>query len=428
MSPKSVLLIGNGGREHAMAWKLIQSPEVTQLFVAPGNVGTAQLSKTHNINIKVTDVNGLIDFAKLKAIDLIVVGPEAALAAGIADAAAKNGIPCFGPTQAAAQLESSKAFSKQFMQQHGIPTARYAEFNDLEPAIDYVRQESFPIVIKADGLAAGKGVVIAENLSTAEATLQDMLQNNRFGEAGHRVIIEEFLPGEELSFIAISDGKHILPLATSRDHKHRFEGDTGPNTGGMGAYSPVPISDALHTTVMNDIMQPVIDGMRAQGTPYVGFLYAGLMLDSNNQPKVLEFNCRLGDPETQPLMMRLQSDLFKLAEAAVNGQLDQQQAQWDPRAALTVVLVAAGYPGDYRQGDNITGLQQNYPDDFMVFHAGTRAQGEHIQTAGGRVLGVTALGETLQKAQEKAYELSRSVTWDGCQCRLDIGWRGLKES
>lgn len=428
MSNHSVLVIGGGGREHAIAWKLAQSPRIQHLFVAPGNAGTATLDKTKNIAIAADDVEKLIAFAKEKDIHTIVVGPEAALAAGITDAATAANIPCFGPTQAATQLEASKAFSKDFMVKHNIPTANYAKLSDLDSALAYVRNQNFPLVIKADGLAAGKGVIIAEDLATAEAAVTDMLANDRFGAAGKRVIIEEFLDGAELSFIAISDGENIIPLATSRDHKHRFEGDTGPNTGGMGAYSPVPITGKLQDSIIEDIMMPIVSGMKAAGTPYVGFLYAGLMLDSNNLPRVLEFNCRLGDPEAQPLMMRLKSDLYDLIEATLAGTLAKAEIRWDKRAALTVVLTANGYPGSYPKGDTIPGLDKPCPDNSFIFHAGTKYENNQVVTAGGRVLGVTALGENLAEAQQQAYALCKQVTWDGCGFRTDIGWRGLPKT
>jgi phosphoribosylamine--glycine ligase len=427
MTDQSILVIGNGGREHALAWKLAQSPRVQAIFAAPGNAGTEQLTKTQNVDIAVTDVAALIQFAQQNNIGLIVVGPEAALAAGISDAAEAAGIPCLGPSQQAAMLEISKAFSKAFMVEHQIPTARYAEFNQLQPALDHIKDHPYPLVIKADGLAAGKGVIIAQDEAEAIAALTDMLENDRFGHAGKRVIIEEFLDGEELSFIALSDGENIIPLATSRDHKHRFEGDTGPNTGGMGAYSPVPISDSLRRTITEDVMMSVVAGMRNAGTPYVGFLYAGLMLDKDGQPKVLEFNCRLGDPETQPLLMRLKTDLLELIQATLAGELATTSLEWDERPALTVVLAAGGYPGDYNKGDIIPGLDNNYPTDSYVFQAGTQRVADQIQTAGGRVLGVTALGDNLSDAQQKAYALCKQVAWDGCGYRTDIGWRGLTD-
>ncbi len=426
MEKKSVLIIGNGGREHAIAWKLAQSPRVSHLFVAPGNAGTESLKKTQNIDIPVTDVNALIYFAKTKGIDMIVVGPEAALAAGISDAAAAARIPCLGPSRAAAMLEISKAFSKAFMLKHHIPTAAYAEFNKLTPALDYIKKQAFPLVIKADGLASGKGVIIAKDEPTAVEAVTDMLENKRFGAAGNKVIIEEFLDGVELSFIALSDGSHITPLETSRDHKHRFEGDTGPNTGGMGAYSPVPIDAELQALIIRDIIMPVVNEMREAGTPYVGFLYAGLMLDKKNKPRVLEFNCRLGDPEAQPLLMRLKSDLLDLIEATLTGNLNNVTAQWDPRPAVTVVLAANGYPDDYKTGDAVPGLSDYHcPPDCFVFHAGTKHAGNKIQTAGGRVLGVSAMGVNLAEAQKNAYALCRQVAWPGCAFRNDIGWRGL---
>lgn len=425
MTNKSVLVIGSGGREHAIAWKLAQSCRVNRIFVAPGNAGTEQLDKTDNINLTVDDTHRLIEFAKKESIDMIVVGPEASLAAGVTDAATEAGIPCLGPTKAAAMLEISKAFSKQFMIEHKIPTAEYAKFDQLQPALSYLEGKPFPLVIKADGLAAGKGVVIAQNVAEATEALTDMLENDRFGGAGKRVIIEEFLDGEELSFIALSDGENITPLDTSRDHKHRFEGDTGPNTGGMGAYSPVPIADSLQNLIIKDIMMPVVAGMKAAGNPYVGFLYAGLMLDKNNQPRVLEFNCRLGDPETQPLLMRLQSDLVDLFEATLAGKLDQTTVQWDPRPALTVVLAANGYPGNYSKGDVIPGLTENAPKNCFIFHAGTKRVDNQTHTNGGRVLGVTAIGRDLLEAQKNAYALCKQVSWKGCGFRSDIGWRGL---
>jgi phosphoribosylamine---glycine ligase len=426
MADKSVLIVGSGGREHALAWKLAQSPRVARLFVAPGNAGTEQLDKTQNVAIAATDVAQLIDFAKANGIDCIVVGPEAALAEGITDKVQQHNIPCLGPSKAAAMLEISKTFSKQFMQEHGIPTARYAAFNQLQPALDYIKDQSFPLVIKADGLAAGKGVIIAQDAQTAAEALTDMLENDRFGDAGQRVIIEEFLAGEELSFIALSDGENILPLATSRDHKHRFEGDTGPNTGGMGAYSPVPIDDTLQETIINDVMLAVVRGMKQVGTPYVGFLYAGLMLDKQGQPRVLEFNCRLGDPETQPLLMRLESDLYDLIESTLNGKLDACDIAWSPKTALTVVLAANGYPGDYSKGTPIAGLNTPCPEGSFVFHAGTKRVDNQVVTAGGRVLGVTALGDSLLQAQQKAYALCQQVAWEGCAFRSDIGWRGIQ--
>ena len=426
MANKSVLIIGNGGREHAIAWKLAQSPRVSHLFVAPGNAGTELLEKTQNIGIPAADVYALIDFAKNKGIDTIVVGPEAALAAGISDAAKMAGIPCLGPSQAAAMLEISKAFSKAFMVKHDIPTAAYAEFNQLAPALDYIQKQAFPLVVKADGLASGKGVIIAKDEPTAIEAVTDMLENNRFGSAGKKVIIEAFLDGVELSFIALCDGENIIPLETSRDHKHRFEGDTGPNTGGMGAYSPVPIDTKLQSLIVRDIMMPVVNGMREAGTPYVGFLYAGLMLDKENKPRVLEFNCRLGDPEAQPLLMRLKSDLLDLIEAALAGNLNNTTVEWDPRPALTVVLAANGYPDDCKMGDAIPGLTDYHcPPSSFVFHAATKRAGSEIQTAGGRVLGVTAMGVNLAEAQKNAYALCKQVAWPGCGFRHDIGWRGL---
>ena len=421
---KSALIIGNGGREHAIAWKLSQSARVGELFVAPGNAGTAELVSTSNVAIAVDDVPALIKFASDKAVDLIVVGPEASLAAGIADAAAIAGIPCVGPVQAAAQLETSKAFAKEFMQTCCIPTASFGVFTELQSALAYLHGQSFPVVVKADGLAAGKGVVIAADFAEGKSALESMLIDKQFGAAGQQVVIEEFLDGEELSFIGLSDGEHIIPLATSRDHKHRDEGDTGPNTGGMGAYSPVPLPQSQQDSIMTDIMMPVIEAMREAGHPYVGFLYAGLMLMSDGTAKVLEFNCRLGDPETQPLLMRLQDDLFELLEAAASNRLQGVTPSWDKRTAVTVVMVSDGYPGKYKAGHRIEGLDGQFDADCDIFHSGTKHKNGHLLTNGGRVLGVSALGETLQEAQCKAYAACEKIGWDGCDYRRDIGWRG----
>jgi len=426
MSEKKVLLIGGGGREHAMAWKLAQSPQVDTVFVAPGNAGTASEAKVQNVAIDAMDINTLADFARDNAIALTVVGPEAPLVAGIVDTFEERGLPCFGPSKAAAQLEGSKVFSKAFLSRHAIPTAQWREFSDIEPALAYLHEQGAPIVVKADGLAAGKGVVVAQTLEEAEVAVRDMLSGNAFGEAGCRVVIEEFLDGEEASFIVMADGTHVLPMATSQDHKRVGEGDTGPNTGGMGAYSPAPVVDAhVHARIMEQVIEPTIRAMALEGTPYRGFLYAGLMIDAQGQPKVIEFNCRFGDPETQPVMQRLQSDLLALCEAALAGSLDTLQADWDPRPALGVVLAAQGYPGDYARGAVIEGLDTTFPDTVKVFHAGTRELDGEVLTAGGRVLCVSALGEDIRAAQAAAYAAAESIHWEGRMLRGDIGWRAI---
>jgi phosphoribosylamine---glycine ligase len=423
----NILIVGNGGREHAICWKVAQSKNVKNIWVASGNAGTAREPKTKNIKLSPTDIEGLVTFAQENKIDLTIVGPEAPLAAGIVDAFNHVGLKCFGPSKAAAQLESSKTFCKQFMQKNHIPTANFATFDEVEPALTYVRQQSFPLVIKADGLAAGKGVVIAENLLDAEKTIHNMLTENQFGTAGSRIVIEEFLQGEELSFIAIVDGEHVLPLASSQDHKRRDDGDLGPNTGGMGAYSPAPLlTDELSDQIMQKIMQPTVDSLKKMGTPYVGFLYAGIMV-SNGKAKVLEFNCRLGDPETQPILFRLQSDLTELCLGAFHQQLNQIDVKWDPRPALAVVLASGGYPNKYRKGDHIQGLEKkNYPAHCKVFHAGTTLSDHKVLTNGGRVLAVTALGNTLQTARDEAYLLAEQITWPERFYRHDIGHRALK--
>lgn len=423
MSYRKFMVIGGGGREHALTWKLAQSSAVEHVWVAPGNAGTALEQKTSNIDLEPTNITAIIEFAQAKQIDCLVIGPEAALAAGITDAAQAAGISCFGATQAAAQLESSKSFAKQFMRQHNIPTANYAEFTDHAQASQYLKSQTYPQVIKADGLAAGKGVIIAQNQTEAQQAIDEMLQQNRFGEAGARIIIEEFLTGEELSFIVVADGEHFVSLATSQDHKRRDTGDLGPNTGGMGAYSPVPISTQLHTTIERDIIAPTIAGMKAAGHPYNGFLYAGLMIDNTGNPKVLEFNCRLGDPETQPILMRLKSNLDELIYDTLNNKLTNTKLQWDNRTALTVVMAAGGYPGPYTKGSTITGLNEHSITDSYVFHAGTTTKGEHIVTSGGRVLGVTALGNSIKQAQQHAYSRCAQIHWPDCFYRTDIGWR-----
>ncbi|MDF7667206.1 phosphoribosylamine--glycine ligase [Orbaceae bacterium ESL0727] len=421
-----VLIIGNGGREHAIAWKVAQSPLVTKVFVAPGNAGTAQEPLLENINIKATDVSGLLTFAQQEKIDLTIVGPEAPLVIGIVDSFQKAGLQIFGPTKAAAQLEGSKAFTKDFLARHHIPTATYQNFTEIDPAIAYVREQGAPIVIKADGLAAGKGVIVAMTLKEAEAAIRDMLAGNAFGDAGHRIVIEEFLDGEEASFIVMVDGKHVEPMATSQDHKRAFDGDTGPNTGGMGAYSPAPVvTNTVFAKVMEQIIYPTINGMAQEGNPYTGFLYAGLMIDKQGNPKVIEFNCRFGDPETQPIIMRLQSDLVALCLAATAGTLDSQKSQWDPRPALGVVMAAGGYPGQYNTQDEIIGLPTHSDQDCKVFHAGTSLEKGKICTHGGRVLCVTALGDTVLAAQTRAYQQVNDIHWHGCFYRHDIGYRAI---
>ncbi len=418
-----VLVIGSGGREHALAWKLAQSKRVTQVYVAPGNAGTAAEPGVENLNI--TDIVALVNFARDRDIALTVVGPEAALTAGVVNAFRATDLKIFGPTREAAQLESSKDYAKQFMQRHGLPTAAYGTFTDAQAAHRYVDQQGAPIVVKADGLAAGKGVVVATTLAEAHDAIDSMLADNKLGVAGARVVIEEFLAGEEASFIVMVDGEHVLPLATSQDHKRLRDGDLGPNTGGMGAYSPAPvITPALHARVMREVIQPAVLGMKAEGLPYMGFLYAGLMISASGDPKVLEFNCRLGDPETQPIMMRLKSDLLDLLEHGIDSSLHKTAVEWDQRVALGVVLAAAGYPEAPRKGDVIKGLSQHHLDS-AIFHAGTALQDNKVVTSGGRVLCVTALGENIHAAQQRAYEITAGVYFDGMQLRHDIGHRAL---
>ncbi|WP_058962181.1 phosphoribosylamine--glycine ligase [Type-E symbiont of Plautia stali] len=421
-----ILVIGNGGREHALAWKAAQSPLAETVFVAPGNAGTALEPALQNVAISATDVPALLAFAQKEKIDLTIVGPEAPLVIGVVDAFRAAGQKIFGPTQAAAQLEGSKAFTKDFLARQQIPTAEYQNFTEVEPALAYLREKGAPIVIKADGLAAGKGVIVAMELAEAEAAVQDMLAGNAFGDAGHRIVIEEFLDGEEASFIVMVDGDNVLPMATSQDHKRVGDGDTGPNTGGMGAYSPAPVvTDEIHQRVMDQIIWPTVNGMKAEGNTYTGFLYAGLMIDKAGQPKVIEFNCRFGDPETQPIMLRLQSDLVELCLAAVDGKLDKQTSQWDPRPSLGVVLAAGGYPADYNTGDQIHGLPLEEVPDGKVFHAGTTMKDDVVVTNGGRVLCVTALGEDVAAAQKNAYALAKHISWEGSFCRKDIGYRAI---
>ena len=421
-----LLVIGAGGREHALAWKLAQSPRVQKVFVAPGNGGTARENGLENA--PVSSVPELVAFARKESIHLAVVGPEAALAAGVVDAFREAGLRIFGPTRAAAQLESSKDFAKSFMERHKIPTALHRTFQSADLAKAFVAKRGAPIVIKADGLAAGKGVVVATSVGEAHAAIERMLEQKSLGEAGARVVVEEFLPGEEASFIVMSDGASVLPLATSQDHKRLRDGDEGPNTGGMGAYSPAPVvTPKVHARVMREIIQPALQGMAQEGMPYVGFLYAGLMIDRAGNPKTLEFNCRLGDPETQPILLRLKSDLLELIEHALAGRLSQVEAEWDRRAGLGVVLAAHGYPDEPRKGDVVTGLPAP-ADDCRVFHAGTRLEGKNVVTNGGRVLCVTALGDSVRMARTRAYEAVDRIRFDGMQYRKDIGHRGIKRN
>jgi len=420
-----ILVIGSGGREHALAWKLTQGARVQKVFVAPGNGGTATEAGVENVAL--TEISDLISFSKTENIYCTVVGPEAPLAAGVVDAFRQAGLRIFGPTRAAAQLESSKDFAKAFMTRHAIPTARYATFDSAAAAKAYVEREGAPIVIKADGLAAGKGVVVAATRAEALAAIDAVLTEGRFGAAGARVVIEEFLEGEEASFIVMSDGAHVLPLATSQDHKRLRDGDRGPNTGGMGAYSPAPVvTPEIHARVMREIIQPAVHGMAQDGVPYSGFLYAGLMIDRAGNPKTLEFNCRLGDPETQPILLRLKSDLLDLVDHAIDGTLERIEAQWDRRAALGVVLAAHGYPEEPRKGDRISGLPKP-EEDCHVFHAGTRAEGKNVFTSGGRVLCVTALGDAVRIARARAYQAVDQIRFDGMQYRKDIGHRAVRK-
>ncbi len=420
-----VLVIGSGGREHALAWKVAQSERVEQVYVAPGNAGTAQEPKVANVSIQADAIDELLVFASENAIQLTLVGPEQPLVAGIVDRFNEAGLRCFGPSAAAAQLEGSKAFSKDFMARHGIPTADYQTFSEIDPALRYLSQKGAPIVVKADGLAAGKGVIVAQSVAEAETAVRDMLAGNAFGDAGHQVVIEEFLAGEEASFIAIVDGEDVLPLATSQDHKAVGEGDTGANTGGMGAYSPAPVvGPGMAQRIMDAIIKPTVRGMVADGHPFTGFLYAGVMV-TNDGPKTLEFNVRFGDPETQPILMRLKSDLTALCEAAIDGQLPQVEAQWDPKPCLGVVMAAGGYPQNYAKGDPISGLDQVATSGAKVFHAGTAQSGQQVVTNGGRVLCVCGLGEDIVAAQQTAYQVVRSINWDGCYYRRDIGHRAV---
>ncbi|MDH3400022.1 MAG: phosphoribosylamine--glycine ligase [Chromatiales bacterium] len=421
-----ILVIGGGGREHALAWKAAQSPMADVVYVAPGNAGTALEPNIENVDIPAEDIQALADFAEKEDIGLTIVGPEGPLVAGVTDLFASRGLKCFGPSAAAAQLEGSKAFSKDFLARHHIPTAGYGNFDSLEPALAYIREHGAPIVVKADGLAAGKGVVVAQTVEEAENAARDMLQGGAFGSAGARIVVEEFLRGEEASFIAMVDGRNILAFATSQDHKARDEGDTGPNTGGMGAYSPAPVVTAkIHHRIMEEVMEPTVAGLAADGSPYTGFLYAGVMIDESGTPKVLEFNCRFGDPETQPIMMRMQSDLVKLCLAALDGKLDEYEIQFDPRPALGVVLAAGGYPAAYAKGKVIRGLHEVDETQQKVFHAGTRLEDGKVLTNGGRVLCVVALGQDVTHAQASAYRLVADINWEDMYCRKDIGHRAV---
>lgn len=422
-----VLVVGGGGREHALAWKASQSSLVDEVLVAPGNAGTEGEPGVRNVPVAADDIEGLLRLARQEKVGLTIIGPETPLVNGICDRFAAEGLRCFGPCQAAAQLEGSKAFSKDFMARHGIPTAKHRTFEQIEPALAWLKEAGTPIVIKADGLAAGKGVVVASDEAEAETAVRDMLEQKRFGEAGRRVVMEEFLPGQEASFIVICDGKNILPLATSQDHKTRDDGDVGPNTGGMGAYSPAPVvTPEVHDRVMREIIEPTVAGMAADGHPYTGFLYAGLMIDDTGAPSVVEFNCRFGDPEAQPVMARLKSDLVMICDAALDGRLDRVEAKWDERVSLGVVMAAGGYPGSYASGEPITGLDQAVADHGKVFHAGTRLEGGEIVTAGGRVLCVVALADTIGEAQRRAYVLTEKVHWKDVYYRRDIGHRALE--
>lgn len=423
----NVLVIGGGGREHALAWKAAQSSSVTKVFVAPGNAGTATEAKLENIAISGADIPALVEFAKSNDIALTIVGPEQPLVDGVVDAFQAEGLMIFGPSAKAAQLEGSKSFTKDFLARNNIPTGAYQNFTEIEPAITYVREMGAPIVVKADGLAAGKGVIVAMTLKEAEDAIKDMLAGNAFGDAGHRVVVEEFLEGEEASFIVMVDGKNVLAFATSQDHKRAYNGDQGPNTGGMGAYSPAPVvTPEIHQRAMDEVIMPTVEGMANEGAPYTGFLYAGLMIDADGIPKVIEYNCRFGDPETQPIMMRLNSDLVELCLMACRGELDQATIDFDPRPAVGVVLAAAGYPASYPKGDVISGLATNKADDRKTFHAGTAEKDGAIVTAGGRVLCATAMGDNVTQAQKAAYELLAEISWPGVEFRTDIAYRAIE--
>ncbi len=422
----NILIVGSGGREHALAWKAACSRQAQKVFVAPGNAGTAQEPGVENVDIASDDIKALATFVRQERIGLTIVGPEAPLVAGITDTFHQAGLACFGPTKDAARLEGSKAFCKDFLARHHIPTGDYHTFTELEPAIAYIRRMGAPVVVKADGLAAGKGVIIAESQTEAIAAVEGMLSGKEFGEAGKKVIIEERLEGEEASFIAVVDGEHILPLATSQDHKARDNGDAGPNTGGMGAYSPAPVvTPEVKHRIMKEVIEPTVRGMAAEGCPYTGFLYAGLMISKDGTPRVLEYNCRFGDPETQPIILRLKSDLIDICLAAQDRRLDQVTAEWDERVSLGVVMAAGGYPIHYRKGDRIEGLPRHEEEGIKIFHAGTRIENGHVVTNGGRVLCVTALGTTVIEAQSRAYEQVQGIHWDGVYYRTDIGYRAV---
>jgi phosphoribosylamine--glycine ligase len=421
-----ILIVGGGGREHALAWKCAQSPTVSEVLVAPGNAGTELEPGVRNVPIGAEDIDTLLQLATAEKIDLTIIGPEVPLVAGIVDKFQEKGLRCFGPSAAASQLEGSKAFTKDFLKQHNIPTADYRNFDALEPALEYIREQGAPIVIKADGLAAGKGVIVAQTLAEAEAAATDMLGTGTFGDAGKRIVVEEFLEGEEASFIVITDGRDILPLATSQDHKARDDGDVGPNTGGMGAYSPAPVvTPEIEERILEQVIRPTLAGLREDGINYVGFLYAGLMITAEGIPKVIEFNCRLGDPETQPIMARLKSDLVALCEATLAGRLAEQRAEWDPRAALGVVMAAGGYPSSYARGERINGLSTVATGNAKVFHAGTRMDGEDVVTSGGRVLCVVGLGDSVAEAQAVAYTQTQKISWNNVYYRSDIGHRAI---
>ena len=422
----NILIIGSGGREHALAWKCAQSPRVDEVLVAPGNAGTAREDKVRNVDVSADDIEALAALARTEKVALTIVGPEAPLVAGVVDRFNELNLPCFGPTAAAAQLEGSKAFTKDFLARHNIPTAGYQNFTDLEPALAYIREQGAPIVIKADGLAAGKGVIVAMTLEEAEAAATDMLAGGSFGEAGARIVVEEFLDGEEASFIVITDGDTVLPMATSQDHKARDEGDVGPNTGGMGAYSPAPVvTPEIEARIMQEVIRPTLEGMKADGNPYLGFLYAGLMIMADGTPRVIEFNCRMGDPETQPIMARLKSDLVDICLSTLEGDLDERDAVWDTRAALGVVMAAGGYPASYAKGKVISGLDVADSNTQKVFHAGTATDGENVITSGGRVLCVVGLGETVAEAAQDAYDAVDKIDWEDVYLRRDIGHRAI---
>ncbi|MEW8089645.1 MAG: phosphoribosylamine--glycine ligase [Candidatus Thiodiazotropha endolucinida] len=422
----NILVIGSGGREHALAWKAAQSDLADKVFVAPGNAGTALEKKLENVEIDAGSIDELIEFAKAKQIGLTIVGPEAPLVNGIVNAFETAGLRCFGPSKDAAQLEGSKSFTKDFLARHDIPSGSYRTFTEIDAALTYLNQVGAPIVIKADGLAAGKGVIVAMDISTAESAVRDMLAGNAFGKAGHRVVIEEYLEGEEASFIVMADGRHILPMATSQDHKRVGDGDTGLNTGGMGAYSPAPVvDDTIYERIMQQVIRPTVKGMADEGMPYTGFLYAGLMITADGTPKVIEYNCRFGDPETQPIMLRMRSDLVAHCLAALDGRLDKERTEWDSRASVGIVLAAGGYPGPYEKGKVISGLPDSGDPSCKVFHAGTGLDDDRVVTTGGRVLCATALGESVTSAQQSAYVLTRSIHWDDVYYRTDIAYRAI---